>query len=54
MIRLLARTIEMVILHPRDWTFKFYSRGVIVGFTGRFNIDGTVIMRKFRIGLPIR
>lgn len=39
-----------VILHPRDWRVRFYSRGVMRMITGMFQPDGTVCCNKIRLG----
>lgn len=39
-----------VILMPRDWRFKFYSRGIMFSITGKFSATGTVSIQWFRIG----
>lgn len=40
-----------VILHPRDWRVRLYSRGIMVMVTGMFTSDGTVCCNKIRLGL---
>lgn len=41
-----------VILPPRKWRFKRYSRGVIIIATGQFQRDGTAALNAFRLGPP--